>query len=72
MKIKQQDNALIIAGKYKGKQGKILKIFNKTNKVIVEKVNIKTKHIKPNGEGKKGTIKQIEAPIDISNIVLIK
>ena len=72
MKIKQQDNIIILAGKYKGTKGKVLKVFNKTNKVIIEQVNIKAKHIKPNGEGKKGTIKKMEAPIHISNIALIK
>lgn len=72
MKIKQKDKIVIISGKYKGKTGKVLKIFSKTNQVIIEQINLKTKHIKPKGEGKEGTIKKIEAPIDISNIALIK
>jgi len=72
MKIKQQDNITILTGKYKGQQGKVIKIFHKSHKVIIDKINMKTKHMKPNGEGKQGTIKQIEAPIDISNIALIK
>ena len=72
MKIKQKDNIIIISGKYKGNTGKVLKIFSKTNQVIVEQINLKIKHIKPQGEGKEGTIKQVEAPIHISNIALIK
>ena len=72
MKIKEKDNIIIIAGKHKGKTSKVLKILNKTNKIIVAEVNIKIKHIKPKGEGKQGTIKKIEAPIDISNVASIK
>lgn len=72
MKIKQKDLIIVLTGKNKGKTGKILKIFTKTNKIIVENINIKTKHIKPKGEGNKGSIKQIEAPIDISNVALVK
>jgi large subunit ribosomal protein L24 len=72
MKIKQQDNIIVIAGKDKGKTGKVLKRLTKTNQVIIEQVNLKTKHIKPKGEGKQGTIRKIEAPIHISNITLLK
>ena len=72
MKIKQQDNIIIISGKYKGQIGKVSKVLKKTNKVIVETINLKTKHIKPKGEGKQGKIKQIEAPIHISNVSIIK
>lgn len=72
MKIKQKDNIVIIAGKYKGSKGKVLKIFSKTNQVIVEQINLKTKHVKAKGEGQEGTIKQIEAPIHLSNVALIK
>lgn len=72
MKIKQQDQIIVIAGKYKKQQGKVLKILKKTSEVIIENINLKTKHIKPKAEGKQGTIKKIEAPIHISNIALIK
>ena len=72
MKIKKQDNIIIITGKYKGKQGKVLKILTKTNQVIIENINLKIKHIKPKGEGKQGEKRTIEAPIHISNIALVQ
>ena len=72
MQIKEQDKIIILTGKYKKKEGKVLKVLKKDHKVIIENINTKIKHIKPNSEGKKGTIKTIEAPIDISNIALIQ
>lgn len=67
MKIKTNDMVIIVAGKDKGKQGKVLKTFPKTNKIIVEGVNIQTKHEKPRGPESPGGIQKIEGPIDISN-----
>nr|YP_009297121.1 ribosomal protein L24 [Ceramium japonicum]AOM66464.1 ribosomal protein L24 [Ceramium japonicum] len=72
MKIKKQDTVIVITGKHKGKQGKVLKVLTKTNQVIIEKINLKIKHIKPKGEGKQGERKTIEAPIHISNITLVQ
>nr|QCI06230.1 ribosomal protein L24 [Dicranema revolutum] len=60
----------IISGKYKGKTGKIIKIINKTQQVIVENFNIKTKHIQPKQQGDTGKIVKIEAPIHSSNVML--
>lgn len=69
MKIKQGDKVTVIAGKDKGKEGKVLKTLRAENKVIVEGVNIVKKHIKPNG-GEDGRIAEIEAPIHVSNVML--
>lgn len=66
--IKKGDNVTIISGKYKYKTGKIVKIINSKNQVIVENINIKTKHIKPKREEEQGEIIKIEAPIHKSNI----
>lgn len=70
MKIKSNDEVVILAGKDKGKKGKVLKVLVKQQAVVVEKVNIRTKHIKKR-ENKPGEIIKFEAPIDISNVMLI-
>ena len=69
MKIKQGDKVVVIAGKDKGKEGKVLKTLRDSSKVIVEGVNIVKKHIKPNG-GEDGRIAEIEAPLHVSNVML--
>ena len=70
MKLKQGDKVVVIAGKDKGKEGKIIKTLKAENKVIVEKVNIAHKHIKPQG-GNNGEIIEIERPIHASNVMIV-
>ena len=70
MKLKMSDQVGVIAGKDKDKNGKIIKLLKKQNKVVVEKVNIRTKHIKKTAE-KAGERIQMEAPVDASNVMLI-
>ena len=70
MRLKQGDNVVVIAGKDKGKEGKILKTLKADNKVIVEGVNIVKKHKKGNGQ-ESGGIMEIEAPINASNVMLL-
>lgn len=70
MRLKQGDNVVVIAGKDKGKEGKILKTLKADNKVIVEGVNIAHKHVKPNG-GQNGEIIEIERAIHASNVMII-
>ena len=69
MRIKQGDKVVVICGKDKGKEGKVIKTLKSSDKVIVEGVNIVKKHIKPNG-GEDGRIAEIEAPIHVSNVML--
>jgi len=71
MKVKKGDNVLIIAGKDKGRTGKIMKSLPKELKVLVEGINLKKKHVRPKREGEKGQVVQISAPIDISNMKVI-
>jgi large subunit ribosomal protein L24 len=71
MKIKKNDNVLIISGNSKGKSGKVLKVFPKVNRVIVEGVNIIKKHSKPTQKIPQGGVIQKEAPIHVSNVMLI-
>lgn len=70
MKLKQNDQIVVISGKNKGKKGKITKVLQKQNKVVVEKINIVTKHIKKR-ENKAGEKIQFEAPIHASNVIVI-
>lgn len=71
MKIKKNDTVLVIAGNSKGKTGKVLKVFRDTNKVIVEGVNIVKRHSRPTQKVPQGGIIQKEAPIHVSNVMLI-
>lgn len=71
MKVKKGDNILIIAGKDKGKTGKITKSFPKELKVLVEGANLRKKHVRPKREGEKGQVVSIPTPLDISNIKII-
>ena len=68
--IKVGDNVTIISGFHKNETGEILKVNQKTGKVLVQGINFKFKHLKPNTENEIGEIKQFEAPIDHSNVKL--
>ncbi len=71
MDIKVNDNVLVITGKYKGKQGKVLKTDPKNNKVIVEGVAIVHKHEKARKANETSRIVTEESPIDVSNVELV-
>ena len=68
MKIKVNDNVLVIAGKDKGKTGKVLKTLKNEEKLVVEGVNISKRHSKPRTNNDKGGIFDIEMPIHVSNV----
>lgn len=70
MKLKQGDKVVVISGKDKGKEGKILKTLKADDKVIVEGINIAHKHIKPSG-GNNGEIIEVERPIHVSNVMIV-
>ena len=70
-KIKVGDTVRVIAGKSKGKEGKVLSIDHKNNKVVVEGANMVTKHEKPSMKNQNGGIVQQEAPFDLSNVMLV-
>lgn len=70
MKIKVKDKVLVIAGKYKGKTGAVMRVFAKQNKITVEKINIRTRHIKKTATHA-GQKLQYEAPFSVSNVKLI-
>ncbi len=71
MKIKKGDTVKVITGKDNGKEGKVISVDRKKNKVLVEGVNIVTKHTKPSAANQNGGIIQKEAPIDVSNVMYV-
>lgn len=71
MKIKKNDMVMIIAGNDRGKTGKILKVFPKSNKVIIESINMRKKHTKPTQKNPQGGILEKEAPINASNVMML-
>lgn len=71
MRVKVGDNVKILAGKDKGKEGKIIRTLKKEDRVVVEGINIVKKHSKPRTNEDKGGIIDIEAPIHVSNVKVI-
>ena len=71
MKVKVGDTVKIIAGKDKGKEGKVVRTLKKDQKVVVEGINIVKKHSKPTNMNDKGGIFDIEAPIHVSNVKVV-
>ena len=71
MKIRKDDQVLIVKGKDKGKKGKALRSFPEKGKVLVEGINIKKVHKRPKKTGEKGQIVEVSSPIPVSNLKLI-
>ena len=71
LKIKKGDTVKVIAGKDNGKEGQVLSVDVKNSKVLVEGINMVTKHMKPSQANQNGGIVQKEAPIDLSNVMLV-
>lgn len=71
MKLKQNDKVIVITGKDKGKEGKILLVDKKKKRVIVEGVNMVSKHTKPNPVNQQGGIVKKESFINVSNVMYV-
>lgn len=71
MTIKKGDTVRIIAGKDQGKQGTVHSVIKEENRLTVENLNIRTRHLKPNQQRPKGGIVQIPGPMDRSNVILV-
>lgn len=71
MKIKTNDQVKIIAGKDSGKTGKVLQVFPKRERVVVEGANIMKKHMKTQRKGEKGQTIELAGPIHVSNVILV-
>jgi large subunit ribosomal protein L24 len=72
LKIKTGDTVKIITGDDKGQEGKVVKILKDKNKAIVEGVNMVSKHTKPSAQNPQGGISKFEAPIHVSNLMLLE
>ena len=71
MKIKKGDTVLITSGKDRSKKGRVIKSFPKNERIIVEGVNIRKKHLKPKKSGEKGQIISMPASLHVSNVKII-
>jgi len=71
-RIRRDDTVLVISGKDKGKRGKVQRVFSEKNRVLVEGVNIITRHVKSRGGVRQAGIVQQEAPIDMSNVAYVE
>ncbi|MCQ2274115.1 MAG: 50S ribosomal protein L24 [Bacteroidales bacterium] len=70
--VKKGDMVMVIAGADKGKSGKVLKVYPEKNRAIVEGRNLVKKHTKPNAQNTQGGIVEQEAPIHISNLMVME
>jgi len=69
--VHKNDNVLVVAGNARGKQGKVLKVFPSTRRVIIENVNIVKRHTRPSQKNPQGGVVQKEASINASNVMVI-
>lgn len=69
--IRKNDLVEVLSGKEKGKTGKVLRVYPKKDRVLVEKVNFVKRHTKPAGRTRQGGIIQKEAPLHVSNVLLV-
>jgi large subunit ribosomal protein L24 len=70
-RIRKNDIVQVIAGKEKGKTGRVVRIIPKKDRAIVEKVNMVKRHMKPGAQSRQGGILEREAPLNISNLMLV-
>jgi large subunit ribosomal protein L24 len=71
MKIKKEDTVQVISGNDKGKKGRVLEVYPKNGKLLVEGISVHKKHMRPNQQNSKGGIISKEMPIDYSNVMLV-
>ena len=71
MHVHREDTVVVLAGKDRGKKGRVLKIINKTEKVLVEKINMVKRHTRPSQELPQGGIVEKEAAIHVSNLQVV-
>jgi large subunit ribosomal protein L24 len=70
LKVRKDDEVVILAGKDKGKRGRVLKVLREESRVVVEKVNMIKRHVRPDRMGKAGGIVEKESPIHVSNVAI--
>ena len=71
MKIRKNDTVMVIAGNDKGRTGKVLKVFPKTSRLIIEGINLRKRHTKPTQKSPQGGIQEKESAIHVSNVMIL-
>jgi large subunit ribosomal protein L24 len=71
MKLKKNDNVIVLTGKDKGKKGKIVRVLVDKNKVVIEGINMMKKHQRPRKSGEKGQMMNVSMPIHASNVMIV-
>jgi len=71
MRIRKNDIVVVISGDHRGRQGKVLKVFPEKNRVIVEGINLIKRHTRPSQRNQQGGIIEKEAPLHVSNVMLV-
>lgn len=71
MQIKKNDTVLVTSGKEKGKRGRVIEVYPKQSRVLIEKLNMIKRHTRPNQQLRQGGIVEKEAPISASNVKLV-
>lgn len=71
LSIKKNDTVLVLTGKEKGKRGRVLSVYPSKDKLLIEKINMIKKHMKPSRKYTQGGIIEKEAPLHISNVMLV-
>ena len=69
--LKKDDQVMVIAGKEKGKTGKVLKVLSKKESALIEKVNFVKRHSRPSNKNRQGGILEKESPVPVSNLMVI-
>ncbi|HHS49849.1 MAG TPA: 50S ribosomal protein L24 [candidate division Zixibacteria bacterium] len=71
IRVKKNDIVKVIAGNSRGKKGKVLKVYPRSRRVVVEGVNFILRHTRPSSQTQQGGIQEREAPVNVSNVMLI-
>jgi len=71
MQIRKNDNVMVISGKEKGKKGRVIAVYPRTSRVLVEKLNMIKRHTRPNQQLRQGGIVERESPIAVANVKLV-
>ncbi len=71
MHVHREDNVEVLAGKDRGKRGRVIRVYPKTDRVLVEKINLVKRHTRPNEKVPQGGIVEKELPVHVSNLMVI-
>jgi len=72
MKVHKGDTVIVLSGQYRGQTGQVKAVFPRLRRVLVDGVNVKTRHVKPTGSKKPGGIEKTPRPIDVSKVALLR